>query len=118
MLKFRNIGELVVTFRKDNKMTQEELAGQLNINRAAIAKIENSQRAVSLDEAIQLGKIFGISVDTLFSYIEDEDEVENHSFVMAFRLKGIMSEQDLEEIREVEMLVDALYTQAQIYRGE
>lgn len=118
MLKFRNIGELVVAFRKENKMTQEDLAGRLNINRAAVAKIENSQRAVSLDEAIQLGRIFGISVDTLFSYIDDEVEVENNSFVMAFRSKGIMSEDDLEEIREVEMLVDALHTQAQIYRGE
>lgn len=118
MLKFKNIGELVAVLRKDNKMTQEELAGKLNINRAAIAKIENSQRAVSLDEAIQLGKIFGISVDTLFSYIEDDIEEENHSFVLAFRSKGIMSEQDLEEIREVEMLVDALHTQAQIYGGE
>ena len=118
MLKFKNIGEFVATFRKENNMTQEHLASMLGINRAGIAKIENSQRAVSLEEAIQLGKIFGISVDTLFSYIDDKSEVENNSFVMAFRAKGIMDEKDLEEIREVELLVDALHTQAQIYRGE
>ena len=117
MSRFNNIGELVAVFRKENSMTQEELAGRLDINRASVAKIESSQRAVSLDEAIQLGRIFGVSVDTLFSYIEDTVSAENNSFVMAFRSKGIMNEQDLEEIREIEMLVDALHTQAQIYRG-
>jgi len=118
MAKYKNIGELVAAFRKEHGMTQEDLACKININRASVAKIENSQRAVSLGEAIQLGKVFGISVDSLLNCINDEVGTENDSFVMAFRSKGIMSEQDLEEIREVEMLVDALNTQAQIYRGE
>jgi len=118
MLKFKNIGELVATFRKDNGMTQEELASKININRASVAKVESSQRAVSLYEAIKISKVFGVSVDTLFSFIENNSIEDDNSFVMAFSSKGIIGKEDLKEVKQIELLVDALYTQEHIYRGE
>lgn len=118
-MKFNNIGEVISSLRKQMGITQEELGNRIRLNRVAIAKIENSQRALSLEEAVNISKVFSIDVDSLFGYMNDaEDEkTEDESFVMAFKSKG-MEEKDLLEIKRIELLMDALRTQKEIFRGE
>ncbi|WP_461207605.1 helix-turn-helix domain-containing protein [Clostridium sp. DL1XJH146] len=118
-MKFNNIGEVINSLRKQMGITQEELGNRVGLNRVAIAKIERSQRAVSLEEAINIGKLFSIDVDSLYGYINDSenDKTEEESFVMAFKAKG-MEEKDLLEIKRIELLMDALCTQKEIHRGE
>lgn len=117
-MAYKNFGELVAALRKENGLTQKQLAKRLEINRATLAKIENSQRAVSLDEATQFASVFGISLDTMLSSISESENNGNTSFVMAFRSKGILDEEDMKEIKSIELLVDALALQEQIYRSE
>ena len=118
-MKFNNVGEVISALRKQIGITQEELGSRTGLSRVAIAKIENSQRAISLEEAINISKIFSIDVDTLYGYIEEErhQNAEKESFVMAFRAKG-MDPKDLLEVKRIELLMDALRTQKEIYRGE
>lgn len=117
MAKMRNIGDVISVLRKEIGLTQEELGNRTGLNRTTIVKIENSQRAISLDEAINIAKEFSIDVDTMYSYIQDKEEKVNEtSFVIAFKAKG-MSKENLKEIKRIELLVDALFTQKEI-RGE
>jgi Predicted transcriptional regulators len=112
-----SIGDVISALRKENGLTQEELGKKTNLNRTIIVKIENSQRAVSLEEAVKIAKVFSIDVDTMYSYIQDEEENSNEeSFVIAFKAKG-MNDEDLKEIKRIELLVDALFAQNEI-RGE
>lgn len=112
-----SIGDVISALRKENGLTQEELGKKTNLNRTTIVKIENSQRAVSLEEAVKIAKVFSIDVDTMYSYIQDEEENSNEeSFVIAFKAKG-MNDEDLKEIKRIELLVDALFAQNEI-RGE
>lgn len=112
-----SIGDVISAFRKKLGLTQEELGKKTNLNRTTIVKIENSQRAVSLDDAVKIAKVFSIDVDTMYSYIQDEEDNSNEeSFVIAFKAKG-MNEEDLKEIKRIELLVDALFAQNEI-RGE
>lgn len=113
-MKFRNIGEVISFLRKQKGMTQEELGNKVGLNRVTIVKIENNQRALSLDEAVNISKVFSIDVDRLYDYINEDEE---KSFVMAFKEKG-MSEKDLLEIRRIELLIDALQAQKEIFRSE
>ena len=116
-MKMRNIGEVISALRKQKGITQEELGNTIALNRVTIAKIENKQRAVSLDEAVKIAKVFAIDVDTLYGFIEEEKEkIEEEPFVMAFRTKG-MDSKKLKEVRRIELLVDALFAQKEI-RGE
>lgn len=116
-MKMRNIGEVINSLRKQKGITQEELGNTTGLNRVIIAKIENNQRAVSLEEAVKIAKIFTIDVDTLYGFIEDEKEkLEEEPFVMAFKAKG-MNPKNLNEVRRIELLVDALFAQKEI-RGE
>lgn len=118
-MKFNNIGEVIGSLRKQMGITQEELGNRTGLNRVTIVKIENSQRALSLEEAVNISKVFSIDVDSLFGYINEteDEEKEDESFVMAFKAKG-MGQKDLLEIRRIELLMDALRTQKEIFRGE
>lgn len=112
-----NIGNVISALRKEIGLTQEELGKKTDLNRTTIVKIENSQRAISLDEAVKIAAVFSLDVDTMYSYIQSNEEKSNEeSFVIAFKAKG-MNEENLMEIKRIELLVDALFTQQEI-RGE
>ena len=115
--RLKSIGDVISALRKEVGLTQEELGNKAGLNRTTIVKIENSQRAISLDEAVNIAKVFSIDVDTMYSYIQsNEEKVNETSFVIAFKAKG-MSKENLKEIKRIELLVDALFTQKEI-RGE
>ncbi|MBU3161784.1 helix-turn-helix domain-containing protein [Clostridium frigoris] len=114
-MKMRNIGEVISALRKQKGITQEELGNKTALSRVIIAKIENNQRAVSLEEAVRIARVFEIDVDTLYGFIEEE-KTEEKTFVMAFKAKG-MDSINLKEVRRIELLFDALFAQEEI-RGE
>lgn len=115
--RMRNIGDVISALRKKKGLTQEELGKKTDLKRTIIVKIENSQRAISLDEAVKIAAVFSLDVDTMYSYIQNKEEKSNEeSFVIAFKAKG-MSTENLKEIKRIELLVDALFTQKEI-RGE
>lgn len=115
--RMKNIGDVISALRKEGGLTQEELGKRTGLNRTIIVKIENSQRAISLEEAVKIARVFSLDVDTMYSYIQDKEEQSNEeSFVIAFKANG-MNEENLKEIKRIELLVDALFTQKEI-RGE
>ena len=118
-MEFNNTGEVISYLRKQNKLTQEELGNRSELNRVTIAKIENCQRSISLEEAMNISKALSIDVNSLYEYVNEtnKEKKEELSFVMAFSAKG-MKEEDLFEVKRIELLIDALRTQKEIYRGE
>ena len=96
-------------------MTQQELADRIGMSRPSLVKIENSQRAISLEEGKAISKVLGISLETLLT--EEKEETASDSFVKAFKSKG-MEQNNIDEIAKYELLFDAIITQEQIYRGE
>ena len=65
------IGNNIRDLRMSKKMTQEDLATQLQLNgsditRSALAKIEVGQRHIYADEIILFKKILNISYEELF----------------------------------------------------
>lgn len=109
-----NIGDRIADLRKEAGMTQQQMAEIVGISRPSLAKIENSQRAISLEEGDTISKALGISLDSLISH--DDIQKEEVSFAKAFKTKG-MNDNNLAEITKFELLFDALITQDQINRG-
>ena len=70
-----NVSEKIRTLRKSKGMSQEELAGQVNISRQAISRWENGTALPDADNIVQLSKLFGVTTDYLLmdSYESDED---------------------------------------------
>jgi len=59
------IGERIKEARKNKKITQQELAQQLNISRSAISNWEVGRNYPDLDLIVQLSDILDISLDSL-----------------------------------------------------
>lgn len=114
IVMFNSIGEKISKLRKEAGLTQAQLAERIGISRSSLVKIENSQRAISLEEGDAISRILGISI---YSLLDDEGrQSEEKSFAKAFKAKG-MTDDNLAEIAKFELLFDALITQEQIYRG-
>ncbi|HAQ41386.1 MAG TPA: XRE family transcriptional regulator [Clostridiales bacterium] len=62
-------GEKLQKLRKDQRMSQEELASKITVSRQAVSKWELNETMPDIDNIIQLSKIFGISID----YLLDEE---------------------------------------------
>mgnify|MGYP004457906229 FL=1 len=86
------IGSRIKSLRKENKMSQEELASKLGISRSYFSKIENGQRGLSIEIMQKLCKVFNMSMDKFLETIEEKDnylKVETKKFrkkVFKFRI--------------------------------
>lgn len=62
------LSEQIHRLRKQRKMTQEELSGQLGITPQSVSRWENGQSRPDVDMLPKLAAIFEVSVDSLFGY--------------------------------------------------
>ena len=62
--------------RKGQGMSQEELAGQLNVSRQAVSKWESGQGFPETDKLLIISNIFGVSLDYLLKDNHDAAEPE------------------------------------------
>ncbi len=61
----KTFGEKLYLLRKENKLTQEEIATKLNVTRQTISNWETSNVHPTIDKAIALSELYGVSIDTL-----------------------------------------------------
>lgn len=62
-----NIGNNIRLLRTADGMTQEQLAGELGVSYQAISKWETNANTPDIQLLPQLAKVFGVSIDALFS---------------------------------------------------
>lgn len=70
------LADKIITLRKKNGWSQEELAEQMNVSRQSVSKWESAQSVPDLDKILRLGQIFGVSTDFLL-----KDEMEEEEYV-------------------------------------
>ena len=61
----KTFGENLYLLRKENKLTQEEIATSLNVTRQTISNWETDNVKPTIDKVIGLSEIYGVSLDTL-----------------------------------------------------
>lgn len=60
-----NLGEKIVSLRKKNNLSQEELAEKVGVTRQTISKWELEETTPDINQAKKLSKLFNISLDEL-----------------------------------------------------
>lgn len=70
--------EKLINLRKMNGISQEELAGKLNVTRQTISKWELDQTSPDLNKLIDISKVFNISLDELVYGTEKADNVDEY----------------------------------------
>lgn len=89
-----------------------ELAEATGICSVDLIRIENCQRAVTTNEIESICSAFKIDSDQLLEITSND---ENIIFADMISDKMNMSHEEYEEIREVDLLIDALNVQKEIY---
>ncbi|MBB6098322.1 putative transcriptional regulator [Deinobacterium chartae] len=56
------------------EMTQAELAQRLGVTRQTVIAIEQGRYSPSLEMAFRIARIFGVPLDTVFQYADQEGE--------------------------------------------
>lgn len=70
------LAEKIIELRKKNGMSQEDLAGMMNVSRQSVSKWESAQAVPDLNKIIMLSQIFGVSTDFLLKDDMAMEEVE------------------------------------------
>ncbi len=58
-------GEKIAALRRDHKLSQEALGEKLGLSRQAVSKWEADQAVPTMDNLMELSRLFGVPVDTL-----------------------------------------------------
>lgn len=61
------LGEKIQKYRKERRMSQEDLAALLGVSRQAVSKWELNDTIPDTENVIQLGRILGVSLDYLLT---------------------------------------------------
>ena len=85
------IAEKIKQLRKDNNMTQEDLAEKLNVSRQTISKWETNISIPDADNIVAISKLFNITTDELLDYkVETVQKKKQFLLDMTVLLFGII----------------------------
>lgn len=85
------IADKIKYLRKENNMTQEDLANKLNVSRQTISKWETNIAIPDADNIVAISKLFNITTDELLNYkIETMQKKKQFILDMAVLLFGII----------------------------
>ena len=85
------IAEKIKQLRKDNSMTQEDLAEKLSVSRQTISKWETSVTIPDANNIVAISKLFNITTDELLDYrVETVQKKKQFIMDMAVLLFGII----------------------------
>lgn len=68
-----NFSEKLLTLRKANDLTQEQLAEKLDVSRQSISKWESGQATPELEKIVALSVVFNVTTDYLLKSSEIDD---------------------------------------------
>lgn len=68
-----NFSEKLLTLRKANNLTQEQLAEKIDVSRQSISKWESGQATPELEKIVALSVVFNVTTDYLLKPSEIDD---------------------------------------------
>lgn len=91
------IGEMILSYRKDLGMSQDELGQKLFVSRQTISLWEKNQTVPSIDNLMRLSEIFGVPVDEILG-VGHNDQKEMPKEVYRF----IYTEEELHKLNRLQ----------------
>ena len=76
MIDFKKVGIKISKYRKNNNLTQDDLAEELFVTRQLVSKWENGNGIPSIDVLLELSKIFNVTFEDILC-LNDEKTINN-----------------------------------------
>lgn len=97
------LADKIITLRKKNNWSQEELAFQLGVSRQAVSKWESAQSIPDLERILKMSELFGVSTDTLIKddcVLSDATVFEKEPFDPSMRVLTLEEAHDYLTLKE------------------
>ena len=65
----------IMEFRKERRVTQEELADAVTVTRQTIISLENGKYKASLVLAHKIAQYFGVTIEEMFLFDKEEENL-------------------------------------------
>lgn len=104
-----NFSEKLVTLRKANNLTQEELAEKLDVSRQSISKWESGQVTPELEKIVAISAVFHVTTDYLLKSSEIDDLSVKTEMLERQQQLMLVRKQKRHQIRECVMYAIAVY---------
>lgn len=82
-----NVGDKIYRLRKQNGLSQEELADKIEVSRQSVSKWETNTMTPGTEQIAALAKLFKVSIDYLILNEEDRKEVAASQDMMPAKTK-------------------------------
>ncbi len=100
------LADKIIRLRKKNGWSQEELAEKVNVSRQSVSKWESAQSIPELDKILQLGQLFGVTLDYLLKdYLENEEFSDLNHFSEIKRITIDEANEYIEYKRKESLLI-------------
>lgn len=88
------LGNLILKYRKQKNLSQEDLAKEIGVTRQTISKWELNETSPDLKQAVKLAEIFNIDFNKIINIIKDEDtkkgilkdKIKNYTLMLSLSL--------------------------------
>lgn len=91
-----SLGEKIAMLRKQNKLSQAELAQRIEVSRDAIGKYERNDILPTIEKARKIARVLSVSLDFLVSEDEQQELLDKE---VTERIKELQKLPDLEKDR-------------------
>lgn len=93
------LGDKIKQLRKQQKITQEELADKIFVSRQTISNWENNKSYPNMDFIVLISKTFNVTIDKLIK--EDVDNINDKINMEAIAEKSTKAEQEQKKIQKI-----------------
>lgn len=104
-----NFSEKLLTLRKANNLTQEQLAEKLDVSRQSISKWESGQATPELEKIVVMSAIFDVTTDYLLKSSEIDDLSVKTEMLEKQQQMMLVREQKHHQVLECVMYALAVY---------
>ena len=92
------LGNLILKYRKQKNLSQEELAKEIGVTRQTISKWELNETSPDLKQAVKLAEIFDIDFNKIITQIKEKepqkvilkDRIKNYTLILSLSLLVII----------------------------
>lgn len=104
-----DFSEKLLTLRKANNLTQEQLAEKLEVSRQSVSKWESGQAAPELEKIIAMSAIFNVTTDYLLKSSEIDDLSVKTEMLEKQQQSMLIREQKQRQVLGCAMYAIAIY---------
>ena len=70
-----NLADNLKKIRKDNNLSQEQLAEKLGVSRQSVSKWESGLSYPEMDKVLQICQLFNLNINELINFLKENENV-------------------------------------------